>query len=372
MRPTTQEELAEAISAAKGPLRIVGGGTRSGLGHPVAGDLLETGGLSGITLYEPGALTLVVQSGTPLTEVEAALDAEGQCLAFEPMDHRAIFETKGTPTIGAVAACNISGPRRIQAGACRDFMLGVGFVDGAGQIVKNGGRVMKNVTGYDLTKLLSGSYGTLGVLTEISFKVLPKPEISRTLMLRGLSDDVGCAALRAALGSPFDVTGAAHNPMAGDGPVTYIRIEGFEKSVTYRAEQLKTLLSDFTDQIETSDDPDHWSALRDVSCLTGQGDIWRISVKPSDGPQVAQLLSPLAHFFDWGGGLVWALMAPGSDVRAKMRPIAGHATLVRGSDETKAQLGVFQDEGPAIRLLSQELRTRFDPRGILNAGIVRQ
>ncbi len=171
-----------------------GGGTRS-VGRPVTGDVVQTGGLSGISLYEPGALTLVVKAGTPLAEIEAALEAEGQRLPFEPMDHRGLLGTDGTPTIGGVVASNASGPRRIQVGACRDFMLGVRFVDGQGTVIKNGGRVMKNVTGYDLVKLLCGSWGTLGVLSEVSLKVLPKPGSAATLTLHGLDVAQAVAAM---------------------------------------------------------------------------------------------------------------------------------------------------------------------------------
>ncbi|MBS4010810.1 MAG: FAD-binding protein, partial [Roseovarius sp.] len=209
MTPKTEADLAEIIRGAEGPLRIEGGGTRP-IGALSNGARLSTAGLRGITLYEPGALTLVAQAGTPLAEIEAALDAEGQRLAFEPMDHRGLLGTQGTPTIGGVVAANVSGPRRIQAGACRDFLLGVRFVDGRGQIVKNGGRVMKNVTGYDLVKLMAGSYGTLGVLTEVALKVLPRPRSMGMLRIEGLSDAVAVTALCRALASPYEVTGAVH------------------------------------------------------------------------------------------------------------------------------------------------------------------
>jgi glycolate oxidase FAD binding subunit len=236
LAPENEAELAEAVAEAAGagtPLEIRGGGTRAGLGRPVqASKTLSTAGLSGISLYEPGALTLVVKAGTPVAEVEAALAAEGQMLPFEPMDHRALLGTDGEPTIGGVVACGVSGPRRIQAGACRDAMLGVRFVNGRGEVVKSGGRVMKNVTGYDLTKLICGSYGTLGVLSEIAFKVLPKPEAEATLVCEGLGAADGVAALNAALASPFGITGAAH--MGGDAEGrSLVRIEGLAGSVAY-------------------------------------------------------------------------------------------------------------------------------------------
>ena len=184
MTPETEAELAAIITGAEGPLRIEGGGTRP-IGGASNGARLSTSAMTGVELYEPGALTLVVRAGTPLDEVEATLAAEGQRLAFEPMDHRGLLGTSGTPTIGGVVAANVSGPRRIQAGACRDFLLGVRFVDGQGRIIRNGGRVMKNVTGYDLVRLMAGSYGTLGVLTEVALKVLPAPRATGTCFARG-------------------------------------------------------------------------------------------------------------------------------------------------------------------------------------------
>ena len=257
MKPKSEAELSDMIKAAKEPLQIRGGGTRGGTG---TGALLETGGLSGISLYEPGALTLVAGAGTPLADIEKALAAEGQRLAFEPMDHRPLLGTKGNPTLGGIAASNASGPRRIQVGAARDFMLGVRYVDGAGNIVKNGGRVMKNVTGYDLVKLFAGSWGQLGVMTEVALKVLPVPETMACLLINGLDDARAVAAMSRALGSPFEITGAAHAPRGIDGhPVTMLRIEGFETQITYRAGELKKLLAEFGD-ITLERDPERVAA----------------------------------------------------------------------------------------------------------------
>ncbi|MCA0940389.1 FAD-binding protein [Salipiger pacificus] len=364
MRPTSEDDLAEAVRGAHAALSIRGGGTRT-IGT-AEGELLETGGLSGVTLYEPGALTLVAKAGTPLTEVEAALDAENQRLAFEVPDMRGLLGTRGESTLGGIVAANASGPRRIASGACRDFLLGVRFVDGAGTVVSNGGRVMKNVTGYDLVKLMAGSHGTLGVLTEVSFKVLPKPEAAATLALHGLSDAEAVAAMAAALGSPYDVSGAAHDPAAGR---TLLRIEGFTRSVAYRLEQLKALFPghEITEETEAAAVAALWAAVRDVAPLQGRtGDVWRLSCKPSDAPELAARLRAEALLYDWGGGLVWALLPDGTDARARLGAFAGHATRVRGAGRPAA----FHPDPAPVAALAEGLRRRFDPRGVLNPGLM--
>jgi glycolate oxidase FAD binding subunit len=377
MTPLTEAELSDVIAGAKGPLRIQGGGTRD-IGAPVQGEVLSTAGLSGVTLYEPGALTLVAVAGTPLADIEDTLAVEGQRLAFEPVDHRGLLGTTGTSTIGGVVAGNISGPRRIQVGACRDSLLGVRFVDGAGRVLKNGGRVMKNVTGYDLVKLMAGSWGTLGVLTEVSLKVQALPEAVGCVLINGLSDEDAVAAMSAALGSPFDVSGAAHAPSGVDGhPVTMIRIEGLEASVAYRAAKLTDVLARFGGEVSVERDADKvavgWAWVRDVAAMQGgAGDVWRISVKPSDGPEVVEklraLYADLRVLYDWGGGLVWVQVPAGTDVRSVA--FEGHATLIRSSRETRASLPVFHPEPAPLATLSQGLRAKFDPRGILNPGLM--
>ncbi len=370
--PESEAALADCVKSATAPLAIQGGGTR---GLSPEGEILSVAMLSGITLYEPGALTLVAQAGTPLAQIEAALAAENQRLAFEPMDHRTVLSTEGAPTLGGVIAANVSGPRRIQGGAARDYALGVRFVDGRGQVVKNGGRVMKNVTGYDLVKLLCGSFGTLGVLTEVSLKVLPRPETQGTLLLRGLSDARAVEAMAAAMGSPFEVTGAAHcATIMGDGPVTALRIEGFETSVAYRLGQLKSLLARFDAEMTLGDAAMTdwiWRSVRDAELLRDvPEDIWRVSCKPSEAPALMERSGAVGWYFDWGGGLIWVRMPQGQDLRAALGAFDGHATLVRGAAKTRASRPVFHPEAPGVARISAGLRARFDPRGILNRGLM--
>lgn len=367
---TSEQALVDAVKGAKGPLAIRGGATR---GVPAVGDVLGVAGLSGISLYEPGALTLVAQTGTPVAEIEAALAAENQRLAFEPMDHRGLLGTTGEPTIGGVMAANVSGPRRISVGAARDFLLGVRFVDGRGAVVKNGGRVMKNVTGYDLVKLMAGSFGTLGVLSEVSFKVLPRPETEATLILGGLDDVGAVGAMAQALGSPFEMTGAAHDPAQNK---TLLRIEGFETSVAYRLDQLRALLTITGAEMDVATaeaSGNMWKDIRDVTAFAGQeGDVWRVSCKPSDGPAIAERSGAQAWFYDWAGGLIWLRSAAGHDLRQHIGAFGGHAVLVRADDATKARLGMFHPEAAGVARLTAGLRAQFDPKGIFNRGLMEQ
>lgn len=414
--PTTEAELAEAIAATKGPLAICGGGTRP-IGRPVKGDTLSTAGLSGITLYEPGALTLVAKAGTPMAEIEAALDAENQMLAFEPMDHRTLLGTTGTPTIGGVVATNASGPRRVAAsGACRDALLGVRYVDGQGAIVKNGGRVMKNVTGYDLTKLMAGSYGTLGVLSEVSLKVLPKPETSQTLVFDELALGDAVAAMTKALNSPYEVSGAAlhqldtgNTALAHLGQKTCLRVEGFEKSVTYRIEKLRTLLADFGDAQVLDHDASTalWADIKSVSVFRAHDAVTQISITPSAAADIADCLWQTLGadlVMDWGGGRMWFgmnashaeaaadqfgandpytadkayglihgvlqhMLSP--EIMAHGAPAgSGHATLIKAPTATRTNVSVFQPQSDAVSTLTKALRAKFDPRGILNPGLM--
>ena len=327
---------------------------------------MDTTALSGVVLYEPGALTLVVRAGTALAKIDAILASERQRLGFDPPDMRSVLGRAGSSTIGGVVAANASGPRRVQVGACRDALLGVRFVDGAGNIVKNGGRVMKNVTGYDLVKLMAGSHGTLGVLSEVSFKVqaLPEAEISLT---RACDVAAGLADLRAALGSPFDISGAAF----ANGQAM-IRIEGMAGSVAYRAAALGRVLGGDWKQTEGDESAALWRAVRDVMPFAGRdGAVWRVAVKPSDAWRVTAALG-VEHeaVYDWGGGLIWLLIPDGGAVAVRRAVgMAGHATLVRPTGRTQ-DVQAFPPEQPGVAALSAALRAKFDPRGILNRGLM--
>ncbi len=373
LEPASEAELAEAIQSTPSALHIVGGASR-GLGGSGSRPL-STRGLGGVKLYEPGALTLVVGAGMPLAEVEAQLAAERQRLAFEPADWRGLLGTSGLPTVGGMVAGNISGPRRVQAGACRDALLGVRFVDGQGQVIKNGGRVMKNVTGYDLVKLMAGSWGTLGVLTEVSLKVLPAPETVATLGLSGLSEARAVEAMTDALTSPYDVTGAAHG---AEG--TLIRVEGFAPSVAYRTEHLRQRLSRFGDVVVT-DAADRsaalWKDIRDVAAFHGKpGAVWRVSLRPS---AAAGYLADLRQggtspevVMDWGGGLLWLRMSGDAEaglVRGALAKTGGHATLIRRG-AADGDIPIFHPEPAPVAHLSAGLRRKFDPRGVLNPGLM--
>jgi glycolate oxidase FAD binding subunit len=359
MRPASEADLAAMVAGSSGPLLVQGGGTRT-IGQSI-GAVLETGGLSGVELYEPAALTLVARAGTPLAKVEEQLSAERQRLAFEPPDLRRLLGRDGVSTIGGVVAANASGPRRVQSGAARDALIGVRFVDGTGTVIKNGGRVMKNVTGYDLVKLMAGSRGTLGVLTEVSFKLQARPEAEATLVIEGLGDEAGLAALRRALGSPFDVSGVARHSGR-----SLVRVEGMAGSVAYRAAALTALVGGEVALVEGAASATLWREVRDVLPFADRsGEVWRIITLPTAAAEVVARCEAEA-IWDWGGGLIWLCADPGRGAGIAAAVAGrGHATLVRGAGGP-----VFPPEAAEVVALTADLKARFDPRGILNAGMM--
>ncbi|SNR32935.1 FAD-binding protein [Paracoccus sediminis] len=356
LAPATETEVAAILSechARRRPVRILGGGTR--VENRTLGEPLSLSRLSGVVTYSPGEMTLIARPGTPLPQILAMLAAENQTLAFEPPDMRAILGRSGTPTLGGMVAANAGGPRRILAGACRDHLLGVRFVDGQGRILKNGGRVMKNVTGLDLSKLLAGSHGTLGVLTEVALKTLPLSPARTTLAFPGVDDTTALRIFTAALSTPYDVSGAAHV-----GGTAYLRIEGLDGQRAYRRDRLLALLAEYRPEV-VDDAP--WDAIRDVTHFVGGGPLWRILCRPTDAPGLCAGLRAMGGdcSLDWGGGLIW-YRGPGHP-----RALAPHATLIRRADAVGP---AFPPLPGAVARIQDGLRRSFDPAGILNPGLM--
>jgi len=376
-------------------LRIAAGGSKRDFGRPIdAARVLDLSLLRGIVDYEPAELVLTAQAATPMAEVTAALEARGQMLAFEPPDWRGLLQTEAEPTLGGTLACNMAGPRRVRAGAARDHFLGFAAVNGRGEIWKAGGKVVKNVTGYDMCKLQAGAFGTLSVLTEVSVKVLPRPETTSSVVLFGLSDAEAMRTLAAALNSPHEVSGAAHVPAAFAGrsqiagafpagqAVTALRLEGPTPSVVYRASALEALHRPCT-ILEAPESAVLWREIGAVQPLLA-GDasaVWRVCVTPSAAPALLRVvrdtLAGAEGFYDWGGGLLWieadaSLDAGEAAIRGAVAVSGGHATLVRGSAELRARLAVFQPLAGPLEALTRRIKAAFDPLGILNPGRMQQ
>lgn len=382
--PRDEQDLVDCVRAARAaraPLRIIGGGTRQAIGRPVAAaGALSLRALSGVTLYEPGEMVIAAKAGTPLPEIEALIAARGQMLPFAPMDHRRLLGTQGAPTIGAVAACNISGARRISHGAARDSLIGLRFVNGRGEAIKSGGRVVKNVTGLDLVKLQAGAFGCLGVLSEVTFKLLPKPERAATLVLRDLDDSRAIVALSQGLGSPFEVSGAAHLPagVAGEQARTLLRIENFASSVAYRIGELQRIVGD-GDVLEDAASETLWRDIGDCAFFADDTRaVWRVSSAPDRAPDFVRRIQAngaVTHFYDWGGGLVWLALAArddarASDIHAAVAAVGGHATLVRAPADIRARVDVFQPLPAPTMRLQAALKASLDPDHLFNPRLM--
>ncbi|WP_024337507.1 FAD-binding protein [Bradyrhizobium japonicum] len=392
------EEVVRAAIANEQPLEIIGHGSKRSIGHAMATNaVLDVSALNAVTSYEPNELIVTLQAGAPLGDVQSLIDAKNQQFAFEPMNTAPLLGTPMSGTIGGMIAAGLAGPRRIRAGGARDHLLGAHAVSGFGDSFKTGGKVVKNVTGYDLCKLLAGSWGTLSVMTEVTLKVMPKPEAERTLLLRGLDDAAANKAMTAALGSPFDVSGAAHLPkselrakveglgdVAGEGePLTVLRLEGITASVAHRAGSLRELLASFGTATLVEDGASEalWTTIRDVLPFAATGalgawPVWRIVCPPASGAALGTQLARETGgdlIYDWGGGLIWAALPPKSDahapvVRARVSAAGGHATLIRAEEEVRRDVDVFHPQEPGIAALSERVRASFDPKAILNRG----
>ena len=403
LAPTDADDLADAVRwavAGEHPLEVLAGGSKRHFGRPVqSAATLSLAAFDGIVDYQPSELVLTAKAATPLTAIEAAVEAEQQMLAFEPADYAPLFGSAegatppapGGATLGGALACNLSGPRRIKAGAARDHFLGVHAVSGRGERFKAGGRVVKNVTGYDVCKLLAGSYGTLALMHEVTIKVLPAPERTRSVLVYGLEPAAAMDALGAALSSAHEVSGAAHMPaevaarsavsyVAGAGAaVSAVRVEGFPTSVVARCEALRELLGRFgpVEQLHSKNSATLWRETRDARAFAeDSGPLWRLSVPPAAGADAAARVADAADvraLFDWGGGLVWLGVDGAPDagetaVRAAASAVGGHATLVRADAPTRAARAVFQPQTAGLSALTERIKRAFDPVGVLNPG----
>jgi glycolate oxidase FAD binding subunit len=371
----------QAARAAREPLVIEGQGSKRGLLRPVqAARSLSTRGLTGVTLYRPAELIISARAGTPLAEIEAVLAEKGQQLIAESPYLNGVFGTSTPPSIGGVVAANLSGPRRITWGATRDHVMGLRFINGAGEAIRSGGRVLKNVTGLDLCKLLSGSYGTLGVITEVTLKVLPAPETSATLLIETPDLASAIAALSAGLGSPFGVSAAAALPDTGH-VVAALRLEDFAASVAYRIEKLRGLLGNFGAQrvMEEGESRAFWRNVREVEPLQAMPDeaIWRISVRPSAGPRIAAAAKAISGraMLDWGGGLVWVAAEPSianhAVISAAAAAEAGAAMLFRAPESLRLAVPVLPEEAAPLAKISARVKEALDPSGLFNPGHLR-
>jgi glycolate oxidase FAD binding subunit len=398
LKPRDAAEVEQAVNwalAGGKTLEIVGHGSKRAIGRAAQWDAtLDLSGLSGVTLYEPAELVLSAKAGTPLAAIESLVAANGQELAFEPMDYGPLLGgAAAAGTIGGALSANLSGPRRIKAGAARDHFLGVNAVSGRGETFKSGGRVVKNVTGYDLCKLLAGSWGTLAAMTDVTIKTLPRAETEETILLFDLDDAAAGKLMAAVMGSFADASAAAHLPAplavriadiaTARGAVTAFRLEGVAPSIVHRKAVLEKLAAPYgaIGALGEAASRALWRAIRDVAPLAANGpagarDLWRISTAPARGPEIGRALAQRAQaeiLYDWAGGLLWAASPPSDDaraglVRSTVTAVGGHATLIRAPAAVRAAVGVFEPEPPALAALTKRVRESFDPRGVLNAG----
>ena len=379
LRPRDQTDVVEAIAEAAREgwrLEIRGGGSKADVGAPRTDvGLLDMTGLDGVVDYDPAELVLTARAGTPLAAIEALIATEGQMLGFEPFDHGPIFgRPAGAATLGGVVASGVAGSRRLSRGGARDHLLGFKGVSGRGEAFVAGAKVIKNVTGYDLPKLLTGSWGRLAALTEITLKMSPRGRAETTLFIDGLSPKEAHRIMTRAMGSHAEVSAAAHAPggLGGGAGRTALRLEGFGPSVAARCQMVQTLVSD--DRLFAASEQDasgFWSNLRTLAPLADGRPLWRVNVPPGGGCAIVAATEPhgARWLFDWAGGLVW-LTSDGEPqtVRAAAAAAGGHATLVRGPDSLRAATPPFHPPAPGVAALEARVRRAFDPAGLFETG----
>ena len=376
IRPADAADLRDLVGDARACGRLIevrGGGSKRDIGSPDRETaIVDMGAFTGIVDYEPSELVLTVRPATPLSQVDELLSEHRQMLAFEPWDHGPLFgRPAGAATIGGVVAAGVAGPRRVSVGGARDHLLGFAAVSGRGEAFKGGGKVVKNVTGFDIAKVIAGSWGQLAIMTELSVKVVPRPRATTTVALTGLTGQAAIAAMSKALGSRCAPVAAAHLPAAfGRQAVTGIRLEGFRESVDLRAMQLREVLDDFAEALplEGAEGEDMWIAIREIRQLAGAETLWRAHIAPSRAAPLADALEQLGAewFFDWAGALVWIGAPAGADVGATVAGLGGHAMLVRATLAVRQATPVRRPEAPAVAALSARVKQAFDPAAVLD------
>ena len=374
--PETAGEMAALLAEAcdRGRKVLVRGSGSCALGRrtAAAGWLLDTRRLTGIVDYDPDELVITARAGTPLGEIEAALAERRQILAFDPVPAAlALGEPATSPTIGGIVASGSAGPRRLTAGAVRDHVLGFSGVSGRGEAFKAGGRVVKNVTGFDLPKLFVGSWGSLGVLDTVTLRTLPAPRFEATLMFRTGLDRAG-ELMSAALRHSAAVSCAAHSDEG-----TMLRLEGFRASVDARFDGLARDLGSFgsAERVEAEESGRMWHRVRTLGALPPDAALWRISVPPAEGAALLATLQEeaIGWLIDWGGARLWLAVPDTGDadalrIRSMALAVGGHAVLLRASDPVRAAAGTSPRD-PVAERLAERIRSAFDPRGILNPGL---
>jgi glycolate oxidase FAD binding subunit len=364
LAPRDAVELAEIIRAHSRPLEPVGGASKRSIGRPIDADLLDLSALGGILEYEPDELVLTARAATPLATVEAALATHNQRLAFEPPDYGPLLGVERAQTLGGVLATNLAGSRRVTAGAARDHFLGFEAVSGRGERFKAGGKVVKNVTGYDLPKLVAGSWGTLAVLTEVTIRVAPEPETETTLIVESEVAERAVELMTQALGSSCDLSSAAFDPREG----VALRLEGFSASVDARATALRTLLNAGGTELARQESQTFWTRHGGAHALADWPVVWRISIPPSHAPRVLASLAAERYLLDWGGGLIWAAYGRLDVARVRGAVREGHATLIKAPASARRETCTFPPPPASLAAVHARIKLAFDPDNRLNPG----